>query len=213
MGVAGHQNNLQLAAGLRLPLTPRVGLSLMTAGRYANEPQARDSLLTVPVRVLNKPGLVWTVSPGASLPTGTLGAAGDFTPLSTGSVDPWLASAVVAGSGWLFTGMGQVRPTLYAGRDDVTQGHYWRGDVGVARRLNDHVVRVGVSSAGVTDDFTELAIAAGGVINLNEQWGLAPWVRVPLTDEAYNVAGGLSFTWVRPAPEEEEHHPGDGHEH
>ena len=97
MGILGREDNLQLAAGVRLPLTPRVALSLMAAGRYAGAPQARDSLLTVPIRVLDKPSLVWTVSPGASLPTGTLGAGGDFTPLSTGSVDPWPSSMEAAG--------------------------------------------------------------------------------------------------------------------
>ena len=218
MGVLGPQDSLQLAAGVRLPLTPRVALSLMSAGRYSGGAQARDSLLTVPIRVLDKPSLVWTLSPGASLPTGTLGAGGDFTPLSTGSVDPWLATAVVYGSGWLVTGLGQVRPSVYPGRDGVTQGTYWRGDLGVARRLGNHVVRVGVSNAGVTDEFSEVALAAGGVLNLNPTWAIAPWVRVPLTDELYSVAGGLSFSWVAAVKEdhdeeEEEHHHGDGHDH
>ena len=115
------------------------------------------------------------------------------------------------------TGLAQVRPSVYPGRDDLTQGTYWRGDLGVARRVGDHVVRVGVSNAGVTDDFSEVALAAGAVLNLNKTWALAPWVRVPLTDEVYTVAGGLSFSWVA-APKgdedkEEEHHDGDGHDH
>ena len=151
---------------------------------------------------------MWIVGPGVALPTGTIGAGGDFTPLSTGSVDPWLTTSAVVGTGWLVTGLGQLRPVLYEGRDGVHQGSYWRGDLAVARRFNDHVVRLGLSSAGVMSDFAELSISAGGVINLNEEFAVVPWVRVPLTDEPYTFAGGASISWVRQLPEDEEdsHH-------
>jgi len=212
MGTSGRQDNLQVALGVRVPLSARVAMHLTVAGRWAGEPQARDSLLTVPLRLLDSPAVVWTLSPGASLPTGTVGVDGDFTPLSTGSVDPWLASSVVAGSAWLVTGMGQLRPSLYAGRDGVVQGTYWRGDLGVARRLGDHVVRIGVSSAGVTQDFSELALSAGAVISTGEQLALAPWLRLPLTDEGYTVAGGLSLTWVAHREEDMEDEDEDADE-
>jgi len=214
MGVAGDHSAVQLNVGVRVPVKGRVSLSALMAGRYHQGWQARDTLLAAPIRVVDKPAAVWTVGPGLALPTGTLGVGGDFTPLSTGSVDPWLTTSFVAGTGWLFTALGQVRPVLYEGRDDVHQGSYWRGDLGMARRFGDHVVRVGVSSAGVVDDFSEVSISAGGVINLSDQFALVPWVRVPLTEEAYAVAGGASISWVRRPTEghdeDEEVHPHGG---
>ena len=73
------------------------------------------------------------------------------------------------------------------------------------------MVRVGLSSAGVTQDFSELALSAGGVVSIGEQLALAPWVRIPLTEEAYTVAGGLSLNWV--AQREEDIHEDEDHEH
>lgn len=210
MGVAGEHAALQLNVGVRVPLTGRVSLSALTAGRYHQGWQARDTLLAAPIRVVDKPGGFWIIGPGVALPTGTLGVDGDFTPLSTGSVDPWLTTSAVVGSGWLATGLAQLRPVLHEGRDGVHQGSYWRADLAVARRFNDNVVRVGLSSAGVMGDFSELSVSAGGVINLNKEFAVVPWVRVPLTDEPYDVAGGASISWVRQAPQDSEDDPGGG---
>ena len=64
----------------------------------------------------------------------------------------------------------------------------------MARRLNDNVVRVGLSNAGVMGDFSELSVSAGGVINLNKEFAVVTWIRVPLTDEPSDVAGGASIS-------------------
>ena len=166
--------------------------------------KARDAIIAAEWRPLRGSTTTATVRLGASIPTGAIGAGPVFTPLSTQSLDPWIAGSVVYGSKVLGVASGQARVPLYAGPDGVTQGTFLRGDLRAAVRIPKAVLYAGLSAAGGLPDsngmadFYELAPIAGGVWNLHERWALAGSLRwqAVADHQSYGAAGIVSLRHV-----------------
>ena len=190
-----------------IPVAERVGIRPILAGhrRPTGDLLARDALLLVPVRLVETPTSRVTISPGLNVPIGSIGAGTRFTPLSSGSVDPWLSVDAIAGGSWLGSASLAVRTPLYAGVDGVTQGAFVRGSVRGARRIGTGgAAWVGVSPVvGLADTagrggFAEVAATAGGTIPLSTTWALTPRLRVPMwqVTSDYTVSLGLALSAV-----------------
>ena len=176
--------------------------------------QLRDSTVALAYRPFDRPDFGLRLAPGVSLPTGALGAGGDFTALSTGSVDPILSGDVFYGGTWLTGLSASTRVPAVPGRDGVVQGSFTIVDLRVARRQGDAVVWLGGSAAGQRQSFGEVAVTTGVAVARWDDWALAAHLRVPVWgDSTYRVAGGVTVTRVIRREEEDEHGPDDGHDH
>ncbi len=185
----------------RVALQPVVTLHRRSDGSVG----ARDSLLLVPVHVVESATLRVRVVPGVSFPTGSFGEETGFVQLSTGSVDPWLGGDALVGGEWL-AGFGVTsRLPVVAGTDGDRQGVYARANARVARRFGaGGAAWLGVSpvtalpSSSGGGDFSELAIIGGVTVPLGEAWALMPRLRVPAWQSAgtYAASVGLSVSTV-----------------
>lgn len=200
-------------------LSHSVGLSAMSGLQRASDGsiQARDSVLAVTWLPVSKADLVVRLSPGINIPTGGLGQALLFTPLSTSSFDPWMSGDIVFGGAWVGAVSGVVRVPLYPGWDLRRQGPFARLDLRGARRLTGWVPSVGVSVArqapsvpvGAAPDFADVAGTAGVVVNLGERWSAAGQLRIPVwVSEAstWIPAGGFSIRAVLGNPPDDHEH-------
>lgn len=180
-----------------MPFHARWSASASTGAWYQGSFNSRDTVVQANFRALDKPSLSWVVSPGASFPTGSAGKGLAFTPLSSGSVDPWLSTDLVVGGTWLAALSAQGRVSLYDGLDGAKQTPYGTVTLRGARRLGrvDAVPSVGVAASGAVDSFSELALNAGIVWAPNERWGLSADLRYPLVAE-YDWAIGLGVRRV-----------------
>lgn len=181
----------------------------------------RDALLTAPIRLVDDPEMVVRVHPGLSLPLGSVQEGAAFRPLSTGSVDPWLGSDVVAGGKWMGMGSVQVKAPVYEGSDDRLQGLFVRADARTALRVGASVVWAGASFARVGADdqgngsFQEVAGIAGAMVAAGDTWSVSGMARVPLWIEGgtedYSFSAGLNLQTVldfRPDEDTDPHkHP------
>ncbi|MFT4624546.1 MAG: hypothetical protein ACI8PZ_003205 [Myxococcota bacterium] len=197
----------QLALSARIPLSDRVALRPVISMNRSSKGNiaARDGLLLVPIRLVDTATTRLSVSPGLNLPIGSVGAGTQFTPLSTGSVDPWLGVDAISGSAWLVSASVAVRTPLYAGTDGVRQGPYVRTALRGARRIGQGGAAwlgvspvVGTPSSDGRGSFAEVAAVAGGTIPLGATWALTPQTRVPLwqVTSSYAVSFGLSVSAV-----------------
>ena len=111
------------------------------------------------------------------------------------------ADAVVGGA-WVGTALLQTRVPLASGRDDVQNGVFVRGDLGVGRRLSGWVPSLGLSALRQAPDangsrgYSELAAQATANVSLGGSWGLDAGIRVPVTDAMYTFALRVGATWV-----------------
>ena len=206
--VAGdHGVTESLGLGVEAPFTDRWSVSLRTGAWYGGKLYTRDTVVQAKLRLLDRPSVAWTLAPGLSLPSGSIGTGFATTPLSSGSLDPWLSTDLVAGGTWLVAVSGTGRASLYDGLDGTRQAPY--GSVGLrgARRLGriDGVPSVGLVAAGAPGEFGELAATAGMVWAPNERWGLSVDGRYPLVGH-YDWAFGLSARRVFGEPTEAHAH-------
>ena len=181
------------------------------------EVDIRDANVGVSWTPYWSPEFVLRVRPGLSVPTGGLTNSFLFTPLSTSSLDPWLAVDALAGKEWLFGSALVARTPLYEGWDQVRQGPFLRGDVRMSRRFSFGVPWLGLSGVrqapstpvGASPSFAELAMLAGSVFHPHERWSVTVQLRVPVavTEGAVNaVSGGVAVRRVVGAREVEDHH-------
>jgi len=180
----------------------------------------RDALVTAPVRLVDDPEMVVRVHPGLSVPLGSVQEGAAFRPLSTGSVDPWVGTDVVAGGQWLGMGSVQARAPLYDGSDERRQGLFVRADARTALRLGASVVWAGASFAHVGEDdqgngsFQEVAGIAGAMVAAGDSWSVSGMARVPLWIEGgtenYSFSAGLNLQTVLDFSPDEDEAP---HEH
>ncbi len=170
---------------------------------------------------------------GLTIPTGSAVSTFGYTPLSSSSVDPWVQVGGHYGGTWLVAADVEVRKPLYKGSDEVLQGTFSRLDTKAARRLPRAVAWAGLSGVNVAPTdigwglLRELSAVAGAVWTPIESLGLSGNLRVPLSGTPtapYDVAVGLSVTWVtggKDADEGDDHHgeeegdhqEDDGHSH
>ena len=166
-----------------------------------------DTRVGVSVQAVSTPELVVQLTPGFTLPTGSVGAGFYYTEVSTASVDPTLSVDIVGGGAWVGIGQFYARVPLYDGSDLRRQGPYLSADGRLGRRLDKIVPFVGLGAVrqmpsdpvGAAADFTEFYTHLGGVVNLADKWSATGTVRVPLwsTDGAiYRVAVGASLKTV-----------------
>ncbi|MBX2797379.1 MAG: hypothetical protein KTR31_06925 [Myxococcales bacterium] len=209
----------QALVGVEVPWSHRasavawVGVQRHSDGSF----DPRDATVAAMWIPVSEPNLMVRVQPGLSIPTGGIGGGLAFTPLSTASVDPWMAADVVAGSTWLASLGGIVRVPVYQGWDRIRQGPFLRVDLRGARRVGVTVPFLGLSGVrqmpsapeGAAPDFGEVATTAGAVVNLAERWSLTAQLRVPLVvteGVLRRPSGGLAVrAVVGSAPEGHEH--------
>lgn len=213
--VATDSNGLneQLALGFEAPWSDRWSATLTTAAYWrSSKVYTRDSVLSAKARVIDRPDLVLRVAPGVSFPTGSAGRSFAFTPLSTGSVDPWLSADLVWGGAWLLAASAQGRVSLYEGLDGTRQGPYGTATLKGARRLGriDAVPWLGVAASGSPGLYSELAGAGGLVWAPSERWALTVDARVPVVG---NYAWAVGFGVSRVFGEVAEGHVHGGEEH
>lgn len=206
--VGGLESSGELVAqaGLNLhaPITSRVGASLWAGGlRLPNgETDLLDAWLSVPVRIVDKDFATVRLAPVLSLPLSGLGSSGVATPSGSGSFDPGAQADAVVGGAWVGTALLQTRVPLASGRDDVQNGVFVRGDLGVGRRLSGWVPSLGLSALRQAPDangsrgYSELAAQATANVSLGGSWGLDAGIRVPVTDAMYTFALRVGATWV-----------------
>lgn len=150
--------------------------------------EARDGILAVQIQPVSRPDFGLRIQPGISIPTGGIGGGLTITPLSTGSVDPWLAADAVVGTDWMLGGSMVTRVPIYRGNDGVRQGPFIRGDLRFARRLAYAVPMIGVSAVRQAPgqdmragpSFTELAGTLASVFHVGPKWSLTVQGRIPL---------------------------------
>ena len=198
----------QVALRAEAPVSRTVAPSLVASiqrrpgGRYV----FRDMVATAGVRVVDEGTLTVIVRPGVRIPTGGVAEGLSFTPRSTASLDPWLASDVVVGADWLFVGSVQGQVPLYRGWDNRRQGAYGRADLQIARRVGGKgIVRTGLSGAGRLeddlgqDDFFEVAWTAGATLLAHQRVSLGANTRVPVwmgPNRPYVFGVGVNATFV-----------------
>lgn len=178
----------------------------LQAGRYhhGGEAQLRDARVGAAWRAIDEPKLSLELTPGVSLPLGSV-QADTWVPRSTGSFDPTLSTSLYAGDQWLVAFDGDLQAPVTAGSDEVRQGFYTAATVRAARRIPRAVVSVGATDTrrGEGDDgvgYHELALIAGLSWTPFDGLGVSPQLQAPVwaaRDELpYRLAGGLELTWV-----------------
>ncbi len=185
----------QLALGFEAPWSDRWSVTLTTAAyRRAPALYTRDTVISAQARVIDKPNLALRVAPGISLPSGSANQGFAFTPLSTGSADPWLSADVVWGAAWLLAASAQGRVSLYDGLDGTRQRPYGTVTLKGARRLGrvDGVPWIGAAGSAAPGQFAEVAAVGGFVWAPNERWALSADARVPIVGN-YDWAVGLGI--------------------
>lgn len=206
VGALESGSSLVAQAGLNLhaPLTARVGASLWTGGVRlpSGDADLLDAWLSVPIRVVDQDVATVRIAPVLSLPLSGLGSSGVATPSGSGSVDPGAQADAVFGGAWVGTALVQARVPVLDGRDEVRDGTFVRGDLGVGRRLTGWVPSLGVSALRQAPDargargYDELAAQATANVSLGRSWGLDAGLRVPITEAMYTVALRVGATWV-----------------
>jgi hypothetical protein len=167
----------------------------------------RDANIGLSWLPLWTPTAMIRVRPGLSVPIGALSNSFLFTPLSTSSLDPWIAADWMVGSTWVVGGSVVTRVPLYEGWDLIRQGPFLRIDARLSRRAGKVVPWLGLSAVqqvassplGASPDFAELAVTAGSVIAIRERWSTTLQARLPmvLSFGASRVySGGLAFRYV-----------------
>lgn len=221
MGLIGGEMNLgaQLALRVEAPVSKVVAPAIV--GSIQRRPDGkivfRDVVASTGIRVVDNGKQTLILRPGLRLPTGGIAEGLVFSPLSTASVDPWLAVDLVVGADWLFVSTLQGQAPLYAGWDERRQGAYGRLDFQVARRVGGAgIVRAGVSSIGrVKDDrgqgqFYEIAAVAGTTWEAHQRVSIGGSLRVPVLmgpTRSYDVGVGLNVNWVVGKPLKKPEHP------
>ncbi|MFT6819431.1 MAG: hypothetical protein ACJATT_003254 [Myxococcota bacterium] len=155
---------------------------------------SRDATLHAVYRAVAKPTAVVTVRAGLSIPTGGVGSAFTFTPLSTASVDPRLSVNAALGATWLVLPSVSARLPVYRGWDGRLQGPFLRADLRGARRFGAVVPWLGLSASEqmegshptLTPPMRELAATGGATIGVGNKWGINAQIRAPL------VVGGMA---------------------
>ncbi|TNE87147.1 MAG: hypothetical protein EP330_19455 [Deltaproteobacteria bacterium] len=212
----------QLFLGGEVTVRPRVApFAYGGVHRHASgEVDLRDSNVGLVWTPVWTPNAMLRFRPGLSLPTGGLTSSFLFTPLSTASIDPWLAADWMVGGTWIVGGSLVTRVPLYDGWDLRRQGAFTRADGRLSRRLGLAVPWLGLSvvhqaksrPAGASPDFAELAASAGSVFALHERWSVTAQLRLPLVvtaGTARQLTGGVALRWVvgnRDRDEDEEEH-------
>ena len=205
VGGPSLRSGLSLQTALSKRASVRVGSGVLreTDGDWL----LLDTRLGVSVQAVSTPELVVQVTPGFTLPTGSVGAGFYYTEVSTASVDPTLSVELVGGGAWVGIGQVYARVPLYDGSDLRRQGPYLSADGRLGRRFDKVVPFVGLGAVrqmpsdpvGASADFTELYSHVGGVFNLADKWSATGTVRVPVwsTDGAiYRVAVGASLKTI-----------------
>lgn len=217
LGAVGAAENggavAQTGLNIHAPITPRVGASLWAGGvRLPNgQTDMLDAWLSLPLRLVDEDIATVRLAPVLSLPLSGLGRPGVAQPSGSGSLDPGAQADAVVGSTWVGTALLQARAPIVAGRDEVQDGIFVRGDVGIGRRLNGWVPSVGLSVLHQAPDangnrgYDEVAAQATASVPLGDAWGLDAGLRVPLTEGMYAVAGRVGITWVVGQPPAEPH--------
>ncbi|MCO4748211.1 MAG: hypothetical protein KC912_25680 [Proteobacteria bacterium] len=221
MGVFPTGVETQLFVGAEVPVSERLTpFAYGGVHRHADgQIDARDTNIGVGWMAVTQPKLTVRLRPGLSLPTGALSNGFLFTPLSTSSVDPWLAVDTMYGSTWLVGGTIVARVPLMKGWDKIHQGPFARLDLRASRRIGIAVPWIGVSGVhqsrsipeGASPSFQEVAAAAGAVFSPLDRWSFTVQTRVPLvvsTGTARQLTGGVSARWVvgKKPEDEDEHH-------
>jgi hypothetical protein len=210
LGPVGDRGlELQGVLGAEVPFADRLSaIAWLGAQRHRDgELDPRDAVVGVSWTAVSRDDLVVRLQPGLNLPTGGLGSGFYFTPLSTGSVDPYLTADATYGSAWLVGGAVVARTSLYPGFDRRLQGTFLRADLRGARRLGIAIPWVGLSAVrqlpsdpvGAVPDFSELALGAGAVVNVSDRWSVMGQLRGALwaSDGAERqLAGGVSARTV-----------------
>jgi hypothetical protein len=194
----------QAGVNLHAPITSRVGASLWTGGVRlpSGDADLLDAWLSVPIRLVDKDVATIRFAPVLSLPLSGLGSGGVATPSGSGSFDPGAQADGVFGGTWVGTALVQTRVPLVDGRDEVRDGVFVRGDLGIGRRLSGWVPSLGLSALHQGPDangargYDELAAQATANISLGRAWGLDAGLRVPISDAMYTVALRVGATWV-----------------
>ncbi len=212
-----------------IAINSRISASLTASGqRWTNGSYAlRDGFLDASFDVINEPSRVLRVKPGLTLPLGTVTSDTSFSPMTTGSFDPWLQLEGLVGGTWIGGLNLTLRAPVYRGTDGVRQGTRLRIDAKGARRTARGVGWAGVTSTAQTGGEVydsasiEVEVAGGWFFDISDRWGLGLDVRIPVYQRTayrmeYIVAGGLSVTRVnrgmKPA-EEIQDPPGDADDH
>lgn len=172
----------------RTPLSAKVHLSLSAGMFYRTDAglQLRDAQLGLPLLVVDRPSLRLQLTPGLTLPLGSVSAGLNYTLLATGSADPTVSAGLSVGSSWLGLADLYVRMPLYAGFDRVRSGLYSRGGLRLARRLGGGAVHLGLSAARQqrvgysSPGFAELALTGGTTFTAGPRWSLQLDGRLPL---------------------------------
>ena len=204
----------QVQVGLvdRVSVMTRGGAQLGGASGIAN----RDGFVGAMLGLVESDQLGIALIPGISVPMGRLGADPlRITPLSSGSVDPWVSARVIGGGAWLGHFELEGRMPLYEGSDGVVQGPFGRVEARGARRVKDAVVFVGASLTGQSGapgapGFWGLAPVAGGVFAWGDTWAFSPSVIVPVAGgpngRGYHGAAALAVTAVLGKSGDDDHH-------
>lgn len=205
----GATTDLQFGARVEVPWSRTAGAWIQFGGyRWADgHVDALDGLLSVRYRLVQRPDLMVSISPGVSLPFGSLADGLGFSPLSTASFDPCLGVDVVGGAAWLGVASGMIRVPVYPGWDGLRQGPFMRLDARLARRAGDWIPWLGLGTTGrfasspsATDKYFELAAIGGVAWQAHERWSLTLQTRVPVWSAAvggtYNAALSMGVTGV-----------------
>lgn len=201
---SGGRPVAQAGVNLHAPITSRAGVSLWTGGVRlpSGDADLLDAWLSVPIRVVDTDAATIRVAPVLSLPLSGLGSTGVATPSGSGSFDPGAQTDGVFGGTWVGTALIQTRVPVADGRDEVQDGAFVRGDLGVGRRLPGWVPGLGLSALHQAPDtdgargYDELAAQITATIPVGQAWGLDAALRVPLSDAMYTVALRAGATWV-----------------
>ena len=126
----------QLFLGTEVPVSDKVAAFAFSGiHRQADgDLDLRDANIGLSWLPLWTPTAMVRVRPGLSVPIGALSNSFLFTPLSTSSLDPWIAADWMVGSTWVVGGSVVTRVPLYEGWDLIRQGPFLRIDARVSRR-------------------------------------------------------------------------------
>ena len=215
-GAAGMEQGSVVAQSMawaEAPVSTRVSVagSLGVARDPFGAVGLLDGTLALPVVVREAGTWVARVSPGLSLPIGTVGTGGVATMRSTGSPDPTLSADLAGGDRVVGLGFASVRVPLVAGRDGVRDGTFLRADALGGLRAGRFVPVAGLSVLRQSADalgarsYDELTVVAGSSVHLGSHWGLDLRGRLPVTGSGAPAAVVLRATTVLGSPRSSAH--------